>query len=89
MDSDSSEESKKRKAAGEKYTVFAKSKMIARSPEKQQKGEEKLDVIINMMKECKLDQREIKDELQKLGAEQELIKEKLISIQQENIGIEK
>ncbi|KAK9720369.1 hypothetical protein QE152_g22090 [Popillia japonica] len=31
-----------------------------------------------MMKEFKLDQKEIKDELQKLGAEQELIKEKLI-----------
>ncbi|KAK9738929.1 hypothetical protein QE152_g9439 [Popillia japonica] len=58
--------------------------MIARTPVKQQKGKEKLDVIVNMMKEFKLDQKEIKDELQKLGAEQELIKEKLISIQQEN-----
>ncbi|KAK9712760.1 hypothetical protein QE152_g24755 [Popillia japonica] len=82
MNSDSSEESKERKAAGEEYTVFAKSKMIVRSPVKQQKGEEKLDKL-------GAEQELIKEKLISIQQENKVLKNENMVLRQENAEIKK
>lgn len=85
----STEEFKKRKAGNEMEEAFGRSKKILRSPAKQRNGDEKLELIINMIKEMKEDQSEIKEEIHQIRVQQREIKKVIGDIKEENEKLRK
>jgi hypothetical protein len=74
---------KKRKAIKEVAESFERSKKTPRSPQKTQKKEEdKLDLILNIIREMKKDQIEIKNETHQIRAEQKGFNEEIKKLKQ-------
>lgn len=93
MDSDdgSTDDGRGRKRMGEDMEGhFMKSKKTSRTPTKtQNKEEDKLDQILSLIKDIKLEQREIKNEVKQLRAEQKEINEAMVRMQRDNETIKK
>lgn len=81
---------RKRRAVMEIDKGFERSKKTSRSPMKLQKKEdERWDQIIGMLTELKLDQKEIKEEIQLSRAEQKGFTDELLKLKQENENLRK
>lgn len=84
MDSDdyTSEDAKRKREAEE--LLFNRSKKIFRTPDKEKKKEEKLDLLINLVKELTVDTRQIKQDQEETKNEIKKIREENKQLMREN-----
>lgn len=83
------EYTKKRRASRETEEQFNRSKKTHRTPPKYNKDDDKLDLLLNMMKEIKNEQAEMRKEMQQNGEEQKIFNAELLRLKQENDTLKK
>lgn len=92
----STDEGKRKRGEDEQEGIFAKSKKLSRTPDKNKKTEDKIDKIMEMMnvvmqelREIKVEQREIKEGQRAMEEENRKYMEELKGIKMENEEIKK